>query len=216
MIKLKSQSLSDILLALLLPFLIVCVIAFKNRAHSASSSKNKENKENEQPQPQFSTPRVHAAFFSYAFLSQRGLEEKRTSYAKLSATDKQLAQKIGYEEKLDTSQEIINRNGIVAKGVVELMEEEVPALALAADRIRKEDSKDLSSVRQTFKHFVRDWSAEGSSERTIIFEPILDVLDAVPLDKRRDTKVLLPGCGLGRLAWEISNRGQYLHFIRSL
>jgi hypothetical protein len=124
----------------------------------------------------FSTQRAHSAFCSYALLSQRELDAKRASYATLSRANKRLAQKIGYERKLDTSKEIISLNAIVAGGIVELMEEELPSLAVSTRPAA--DAEDLSRVREAFKHFVRDWSVEGSSERAQIFKPITDVLEA--------------------------------------
>ena len=44
-------------------------------------------------------------------------------------------------------------------------------------------------------------------ERKAIFTPILDCLSDVPRAQRAGMRVLVPGCGLGRLAWEISELG---------
>jgi carnosine N-methyltransferase len=63
---------------------------------------------------------------------------------------------------------------------------------------------DLGRVRESLKHFVRDWSVEGAHERARIFQPILNVLRQVDPDSRPEKKVLVPGSGLGKLAWEIS------------
>lgn len=86
-------------------------------------------------------------------------------------------------------------------------------------------------VRSTLRSFVRDWSEEGAGERKACYTPCLEALDrhfvgthtgpgamageadvAGSEDKkkprnRRDIKVLVPGCGLGRLAMEIAARG---------
>ena len=63
---------------------------------------------------------------------------------------------------------------------------------------------------QTLKHFVRDWSRAGKAERDVLFPPILDALRSEFSDEitRRDRKILLPGCGLARLAYEISLQGE--------
>ena len=67
---------------------------------------------------------------------------------------------------------------------------------------------DLPRVRESLKHFVRDWSEDGRLERSQIFGPILDALAEVSHAGRKDMKVLVPGSGLGRLAWEISQLGE--------
>lgn len=72
-------------------------------------------------------------------------------------------------------------------------------------------SRDLQQdkVRSTLRSFVRDWSVEGAKEREACYNPILEALEGHFPDKavRGATKVLVPGCGLGRLAMEISARG---------
>lgn len=68
----------------------------------------------------------------------------------------------------------------------------------------------LGRVRESLKHFVRDWSHEGKEEREKIFAPILSLLSDVDTDERSERTVLVPGAGLGRLAWEISELGVQL------
>lgn len=62
---------------------------------------------------------------------------------------------------------------------------------------------------QVLKHFVRDWSAEGKGERDALFPPILDALqEEYPTrDSAQPIDVLVPGCGLARLAFEIASLG---------
>ena len=67
---------------------------------------------------------------------------------------------------------------------------------------------DVVRVRESLKHFVRDWSVEGRKERDKIFGPILAVLREVQHGERARMRVLVPGAGLGRLAWEVSELGQ--------
>lgn len=70
--------------------------------------------------------------------------------------------------------------------------------------------RDLSQdkVRSTLRSFARDWSVEGAAERAAAYDPILRALEAYyPADKREGVKVLVPGCGLGRLAMEIAALG---------
>jgi carnosine N-methyltransferase len=68
-------------------------------------------------------------------------------------------------------------------------------------------------VRSTLRSFVRDWSVEGAPERKACYDPCLEALErhfpVVPGGRDRgEVKVLVPGCGLGRLAMEIAARGE--------
>ncbi|GAA5857102.1 hypothetical protein JCM9279_001783 [Rhodotorula babjevae] len=70
---------------------------------------------------------------------------------------------------------------------------------------------DHERLRSTLRQCVRDWSADGKPERDATYTPILAALDAAyaglgPSDKAQ-IKVLVPGAGLGRLAWEIVRAG---------
>lgn len=69
---------------------------------------------------------------------------------------------------------------------------------------------DLEKVHTTLKQLVRDWSEEGAKERQACYQPILDeIASYFPPDKcvLQDIKILVPGAGLGRLAFEIARRG---------
>ena len=68
-------------------------------------------------------------------------------------------------------------------------------------------------VRSTLRSFVRDWSDLGHSEREACYKPCLEALEAYLPENagnggRRGKRVLIPGCGLGRLAMEIAARGE--------
>ena len=69
-------------------------------------------------------------------------------------------------------------------------------------------------VRSTLRSFVRDWSDLGHSEREACYTPCLEALEAYFPENaqgnggRRGKRVLIPGCGLGRLAMEIAARGE--------
>jgi carnosine N-methyltransferase len=59
------------------------------------------------------------------------------------------------------------------------------------------------------RSFVRDWATEGKAERDACYTPLLEALEKYFPDTsaRGSKKVLVPGCGLGRLAMEIAARG---------
>ncbi|KAG2747326.1 N2227-domain-containing protein [Suillus brevipes Sb2] len=71
---------------------------------------------------------------------------------------------------------------------------------------------DMDKLRSTLKQFVRDWSQEGQEERETCYTPMKDALVAHFSDKpspqsRQNIRVLVPGAGLGRLAYDVANLG---------
>jgi len=71
-------------------------------------------------------------------------------------------------------------------------------------------SSDMEKVQSTLKQIVRDWSKDGAQERSACYEPIINEIELqFPIDKRaaEDIQILVPGAGLGRLAFEIARRG---------
>jgi len=76
----------------------------------------------------------------------------------------------------------------------------------------KQGERDSSQekVRSTLRSFVRDWSDLGREEREACYSPILEVLGREFPGERGGKKVLIPGCGLGRLAMEVAAMGMSL------
>lgn len=81
-----------------------------------------------------------------------------------------------------------------------------------------DDGKAKSGIRttvsQSLKHSVRDWSPEGQAEREATFPYIIDALTShlppISSDENVKYQILVPGAGLGRLAHEISLLGDYM------
>ncbi|KAF9188364.1 hypothetical protein BGZ51_006972 [Haplosporangium sp. Z 767] len=78
----------------------------------------------------------------------------------------------------------------------------------AALRVREQD---MEKVQGTIKQFVRDWSEGGKPEREAIYHPMVQELKdrfaSVPVEQRGGIHVLVPGSGLGRLAFDIAHEG---------
>ncbi|KAL4249236.1 Carnosine N-methyltransferase [Abortiporus biennis] len=150
---------------------------------------------------------VERAAFSYETFLPFAMGEIRTmraSYQILGRAHKKIGYDLGYPAKLNKLEEVTVANGRIADGILGLAKEEFrDELNYNIGSMRG----DVGRVRETLKHFVRDWSAEGKVEREVIFQPILDVLRQVPVESRPGMRVLVPGSGLGRLAWEISELG---------
>ncbi|KIM41212.1 hypothetical protein M413DRAFT_27609 [Hebeloma cylindrosporum] len=71
---------------------------------------------------------------------------------------------------------------------------------------------DMDKLRSTLKQLVRDWSEEGKEEREACYKPMKDALEqhfanVTSPEARRKLKVLVPGAGLGRLAYDVAKLG---------
>lgn len=70
---------------------------------------------------------------------------------------------------------------------------------------------DMDKVRSTIRQLYRDWSPEGTRERSASFSPILSALNRsssrLPPSQRCHINVLVPGAGLGRLVLELNRAG---------
>jgi len=63
---------------------------------------------------------------------------------------------------------------------------------------------------QVIAHTSRDWSSDGVSSRQELYGPILAFLDRMK-SPRSEVRVLVPGSGTGRLAWELAVQGFNVH-----
>lgn len=76
-------------------------------------------------------------------------------------------------------------------------------------KIKKETELNTSRINSVLSQVAREWSAQGVDERTDCYMPILEAIDAyfASVPDRKQLQILVPGAGLGRLAFEISLRG---------
>lgn len=88
-----------------------------------------------------------------------------------------------------------------------------------AHRTTSSDAKTLldatasyDSVRQVTAHLVRDWSDHGRAIRESLYDWCLEQLPR-HVHPTAPLSVLVPGAGLGRLAYEIALRGHSVHAV---
>ncbi|KAH7106861.1 N2227-domain-containing protein [Auriculariales sp. MPI-PUGE-AT-0066] len=90
-----------------------------------------------------------------------------------------------------------------------------PQTAVASVPRKTQDDRpsenEMEKVRSTIKQFVREWSAEGKAERDQCYAPMLEALlksfEHIPEANRGSVRVLVPGCGLARLAYDVAALG---------
>ncbi|TFK66051.1 N2227-domain-containing protein [Pluteus cervinus] len=219
----KTIPTSDIALACLFPLFVLFLIVklagpfswtelrqlFSLRAITSSTTGLTKN---EGP---FSLKRAYYSYHQYRRMALTELSGMRRSYSGVGRKSKRIGHVIGYPEKLKRLEVATDLNSVVTEQIAEVAISEfgldVGELesGMSGMRPRVGDMGELGRVRESLKHFVRDWSEAGKVERVKIFTPILDALkQVVPLEEeRKGKKVLVPGSGLGRLAWEISQLG---------
>lgn len=144
-----------------------------------------------------------AALDGYKENTHSLLSRRYALFAKLSLTHRQIATDVGYLDRLHEISVRIDNNVRIVR-----------ALAKFARRKHAVKDSELQAVRplsngaviELLNHYVRDWSNETAADRNLLFEPILTRLQNEFPDAT-NKKVLVPGSGLARLAYEISALG---------
>lgn len=148
-----------------------------------------------------------SSYLQYSALVHHELLRMRGSYNTMGRQHKRIGYDLGYTKKLNSFAETIRANAIIAKKISETAGENPNSSSKNSMSDPAHGHQQLSQIRDVLKQFVREWSVEGIEERSRTFMPILDVLSEVAPQRREETTVLVPGSGLGRLAWEIANMG---------
>lgn len=167
------------------------------------------------------------AYKSYEKASKSSARKMRTSFhagLRKAGNTKRIAEEIGYADKLEKLERAVEVNSVITDGIYTLAMAVNRADASgkgSSPRFVSDDvyvgTEEQAKVREALKHFVRDWSEEGRKERHRAFGLVLDALKELEREVRgrRGKKVLVPGAGLGRLAWEISQLGLFaLHHLQ--
>ncbi|EWC47173.1 hypothetical protein DRE_03542 [Drechslerella stenobrocha 248] len=144
-----------------------------------------------------------AAHFTFTHRRRRNLYS-------LPLAQQQILVGLNFQPVLDQIDECIENNATFAEAILKSGCASFGIDASKAEQWKNlVDNSDMDKARSTIKQFLRDWSEEGAAERDQCYGPILTAIDkyfgkVLPLC---ETKILVPGAGLGRLAFEICKRG---------
>lgn len=151
--------------------------------------------------------KVIQAMGYYRTSCEASLEKKRLDLAKVP--DHQTPLTEGLQRRLDFMQNRIIRNQAFLKMLS--TGPHLPYSPSSDDPSKKVAVADIDKVKSLLRQFVRDWSNQGQSERDATYTPILGALQLefsdVPLENRGQIRVLVPGAGLGRLAFDSARLG---------
>ncbi|XP_066247911.1 carnosine N-methyltransferase [Euwallacea similis] len=155
---------------------------------------------------------VIQTFKSYKDLSHKRIQHKKKCVASLPLHHRKLLSK--YSEDLDMLKEGIDKNAelipLVLKHAYTMFDNVYSNMEILPEQDARILPDGLDKVQSVFKQLMRDWSSLGATERKQCYQPIIEEISLnFPPDQcdRSQIQVLVPGAGLGRLAFEIASRG---------
>ncbi|KAI8979511.1 N2227-like protein-domain-containing protein [Mycotypha africana] len=189
-------------------------------SHSHSNHHvHEETAENPVESEQFHLLKIITAFAYYKRHALNHNHRRRRDYYALPEHHKKLIP--DYLEKLQQVDLCIEKNMDFIRDIVKSSSMFLDApLAQQQEKLKSHQQShqkppvspmDMDKVRSTLKQFVRDWAKIGEAERKATYDPIIEELNTLykdlPTEKRGDVRVLVPGAGLGRLAFDIARSG---------
>lgn len=157
--------------------------------------------------------RIVHAFKAYRHFSLKRVTDREVYIKSLQPHHQSLLE--SYKRHLEQQRICIEHNAEIIKSIikdVENMFENVQHEAVNVDAAQGNSllAPDIEKVQSTIRQIVRDWSVCGEHERSQCYGPIIRQIEHLfPSDKvvLQDVSILVPGAGLGRLAYELAKRG---------
>ena len=156
----------------------------------------------------FALERALDSYEAYGRMARAELQNKTSSFVALPGRHQHLARRIGYNEKILKCDSAIALNESLIIAIVRQARADITMELLPKVTKWASGQPDIGRVREALRHIARDWSDEGREEREQTFAPVLKELAKVAPDDRSQVHILVPGSGLGRLAWEIAQLGK--------
>ncbi|EPY53996.1 methyltransferase N2227 family protein [Schizosaccharomyces cryophilus OY26] len=155
---------------------------------------------------------VLSAFFLYRQYGHTLIQQKRKFMSQLSFDHKDLLLQDtdnNFLKHLSRLDDCVKQNSVVAEAIAKAG---IPVFYPSFDvnNLPHVSNEMMQKVSSTLKQLTRDWSEESVDERQATYVPILQELDSLfPLDSndRSQIHILVPGSGLGRLAFDIAAKG---------
>lgn len=152
--------------------------------------------------------RVLNAFSSFSTRMKRKILKHFDDWNRLTLKDQEVIPE--YLQKLNFIKEAFNINQEFFDAIVSYTTESIVHYDndnFCEDLRLRPTDRDYENLRSTLRQLVREWGDEGSIERSVCFNPVLKSLKDNFRENLSEIKVLVPGAGLGRLAWEINRLG---------
>lgn len=118
----------------------------------------------------------------------------------MTEDQKKQAAVVGYLERIHKIVDRIQQNSRLV--------EDIAQFARSSHSIGQQGGYEDPSYRvvELLEHYARDWSEEYAEHRNKLFEPVLKLLGPLA-SQGRGMRVLIPGAGLARFAYEVERLG---------
>eukprot|EP00931_Biecheleriopsis_adriatica_P112580 TRINITY_DN8723_c0_g1_i1.p1 TRINITY_DN8723_c0_g1~~TRINITY_DN8723_c0_g1_i1.p1 ORF type:complete len:366 (+),score=88.21 TRINITY_DN8723_c0_g1_i1:75-1172(+) len=145
----------------------------------------------------------------YAEYTTREISRVKRNLEGLSDDDKASLVKRP-EEQVKAMEESIAATAVVLEKLAELLRKE-QAMQSKEESAPTRPAIGIKPVTTLLQTLVREWSADGLEERKECFDKVLGALDTHLKDKQGKSeappRVMIPGCSVGRLAFEVASMG---------
>ena len=166
--------------------------------------------------------RVIAAYGAYGDATRNEVARWEVALASLREEEQALVPRVAGRCK--RARELVAANEAVLREALGFFDGGAEMLAAAEASGGRVPMDDVEKVRCVLRSLARDWSDEGAAEREACYAPLLEEMRRVlPLPslqhagavggaadgaaESQPPRVLVPGAGLGRLAWEAAVAG---------
>lgn len=135
------------------------------------------------------------------------LTRRYALFSKMPTRHRKIAEQTGYLDRLGELDQRIAANAKIVAGLVRFAKKRHNIkdyeLRVVANPVSN------GSVIELLNHYVRDWAVDQAGEREELFRPLLECLEEEFADtaSRRHKRVMVPGSGLARAAYEIAQLG---------
>lgn len=165
------------------------------------------------PEEQSILSRTQASFLNYGDDSRKALVAPLESHINEHGDSFDGSFKDALAENLKSISEGIRQNAVTCAKIAAILSDGVanPGLFVTegSESSVLPTSLDSGKVRSVLRQIAREWSSDGARERSVAFGHIMDGLVRLFPDPkvRGHIKILVPGCALGRLPYELSLLG---------
>lgn len=146
---------------------------------------------------------------SYTISSKKVNDRRRRLFKLMTWRQQRLCEDVGYLNKLKRIDKSILANQDLFNKIVEFSIQKYGIAFLDFNLLSKNTATQTSAtnyrVIEALGHFTRDWDNHHEAEPLLKY--IKKQLDSLPKDGK--TCIIIPGSGLGRIAHEIANYGDY-------